>query len=126
MVMDFIAKQIPYVLPWDKMPVDISFIFENEKPAGKHGFLKIEGENFVFEDGTPAKFWGTNFNSGACFPDFNYSENVARRLAKIGCNMVRFHQLDSEWANHNIFQYDKGARQADSNDLDPESMKRLD
>ena len=27
--MEFIAKQIPYVLPWDKMPVDISFIFEN-------------------------------------------------------------------------------------------------
>jgi len=53
--MDFIAKQIPYVLLWNKMPVDISFIFENEKPAGKHGFLQVKGENFVFEDGTPAK-----------------------------------------------------------------------
>ena len=78
--MEFIAKQIPYVLPWDKMPVDISFIFENEKPAGKHGFLKIEGENFVFEDGTPAKFWGTNFNSGANFPSHSHSEKVAKRL----------------------------------------------
>ena len=41
--MDFIAKYIPYVLLWDKMPIDISFVFENEKPAGKHGFLQVKG-----------------------------------------------------------------------------------
>ena len=29
-----------------------------DKPAGKHGFLQINGKDFVFEDGTPVKFWG--------------------------------------------------------------------
>ena len=124
--MEFIAKQIPYVLPWDKMPVDISFIFENEKPAGKHGFLKVEGENFVFEDGTPAKFWGTNFNSGANFPSHSHSEKVAKRLAQAGLNMVRFHQLEADFSTPNIFQFTKGKRLKDTSTFDPESMDRLD
>ena len=40
----------------DAMPIDISFVFANEKPAGKHGFLKVNGEAMCFEDGTPARF----------------------------------------------------------------------
>ena len=124
--MDFIPKYIPYVLPWNKMPVDISFLFENEKPAGKHGFLQVKGENFVFEDGTPAKFWGTNFNSGANFPEHSHSEQVARRLAMAGLNMVRFHQLDAEWSTPNIFQFSKGKLLKDTSRFDPESMDRLD
>ena len=124
--MDFIAKQIPYVLLWNKMPIDISFIFENEKPAGKHGFLQVKGENFVFEDGTPAKFWGTNFNSGANFPEHSHSQKVAKRLAMAGLNMVRFHQLDAEWSTPNIFQFAKGRLLKDTSKFDPESMDRLD
>jgi len=73
--MDFIAKQIPYVLLWNKMPVDISFIFENEKPAGKHGFLQVKGENFVFEDGTPAKFWGTNFRPDIVIAEMDFDRH---------------------------------------------------
>ena len=50
---------IPF--PADPMsaPLDISYLFEAEKPAGKHGFLRAEGEQFVFEDGTAVRFWGT-------------------------------------------------------------------
>lgn len=124
--MDFIAKHIPYVLLWDRMPVDISFVFEHEKPAGKHGFLQVKGENFVFEDGTPAKFWGTNFNSGANFPEHAHSEKVAERLAMAGLNMVRFHQLDAEWSTPNIFQFSKGRLPEDTSRFDPKSMDRLD
>lgn len=120
------AKRIPYVLLWDKMPVDISWVFESEKPAGKHGFLKVNGEKFVFEDGTEARFWGTNFNSGAIFPEHSHSETVAKRLAMTGLNMVRFHQMDAEWATPNIFQYRKGKLLKDTRALDPDSMDRLD
>ena len=49
------------------MPVDISWVFENEKPAGKHGFCKVKGDKFEFEDGTPARFWGVIFNGACCF-----------------------------------------------------------
>ena len=117
---------IPYPFYWDDVPIDISFIFENEKPAGKHGFLKVNGEDFVFEDGTRARFWGTNFNSGLNFPPFDFSEKVAKRLAKTGINLVRFHQLDAEWSTPNIFQFTKGKRKGNTLDFDPESMKRLD
>ena len=63
------SKYIPYPFYHDDVPVDISFLFEAEKPAGKHGFLKVSGRDFVFEDGTKVKFWGTNFNGAGCFPE---------------------------------------------------------
>jgi hypothetical protein len=106
--------------------VDISFVFQGEAPAGKHGFMNVSGDHFEFEDGRPARFWGTNFNSGGNFPPHEYSEKAARRLAKIGVNIVRFHQLDSEWATPNIFQFEKGPVQKDSLTLDPRSMDRFD
>ena len=120
------TKYIPYPAYANDAPVDLRFVYKKEVPAGKHGFLKADGDRFVFEDGTEARFWGTNFNSGACFPSHEYSEGVALRLAKIGCNIVRFHQLDAEWATPNIFQFTKGERQATSMELDPESMEHLD
>ena len=61
------SRYIPQPAYIDRMPVDISFVFEDEKPAGKHGFLKVDGKDFKFEDGTKAKFWGTNVSAGALF-----------------------------------------------------------
>ena len=71
-----------FPLYYDDMPIDISFVFESERPAGKHGFIKTAGDHFEFEDGTKARFWGVNFNGGACFPSHEYSELVAERLEK--------------------------------------------
>ena len=92
-----------YCLKAYDAPIDISFVFEDEKPAGKHGFMKCVGDHFEFEDGTSARFWGVNFNGGANFPEHEDAEKVAKRLAKFGINMVRFHQLDAEWNTPNIF-----------------------
>lgn len=116
----------PFKLSWDDSPIDISFVFESERPAGKHGFLKVEGSKFVFRDGAPARFWGTCFNSGANFPPHSYSEIVARRLAKFGVNMVRTHQMDAEWATPNIFEFNRAKANSDTRSLDPQSMDRLD
>ena len=119
------AKWIPFPFYHDDVPVDISFVFAEEKPAGKHGFLRAEGRSFVFEDGTKATFWGTNFNGACCFPDHDYARILARRLAKIGINLVRFHQLDAEWHTPNIFAFTRGKRLTGGK-LDPTSMDRLD
>ncbi len=116
---------IPYPFFHDDVPIDISFMFEDEKPAGKHGFLKTDGRDFVFEDGTKVKFWGTNFNGWGCFPEHDYAEKLAKRLSKIGLNLVRFHQLDSEWNTPNIFAFTKGKRMP-GGQIDPESIDRLD
>lgn len=120
------SKFIPFPAYPDFAPIDISYVFKNEKPAGKHGFLKVQGENFVFEDGTPVRFWGTNLNSGAVFPDHDYAEKLAKRIAAYGCNMVRFHQIDSEWATPSIYQMTKGERLRNTSTYDPESFDRMD
>ena len=116
---------IPYPFFHDDVPVDISFVFADEKPAGKHGFLKTAGKDFVFEDGTKVKFWGTNLNGWACFPEHDYAEKLARRLAKIGLNLVRFHQFDAQWNTPNLFAFTKGQR-FNGSSFDPESMDRMD
>jgi len=120
------SHYIPMPAYPDSMPVDISFVFADECPAGKHGFLKTDGEVMRFEDGTLAKFWGVNFNGGACFPDKDYAPKVARRLAMAGCNIVRLHQLDAEWDTPNVFAYTKGKRVTTTRVLDPKSMEALD
>ncbi|MHB0856087.1 MAG: glycoside hydrolase 5 family protein [Anaerolineae bacterium] len=120
------SKWVPYTLAWDDSPIDLSFIFENERPAGKHGFLKADGDKLRFEDGTEARFWGTCFNSGANFPPRAYSEMVAKRLAKFGVNIMRTHQMDSEWATPNIFESNRANPKDDTRTFDPESIDRLD
>ncbi len=85
-----------------------------------------KGDEFVFEDGTPVKFWGTNCVAGAAFPDHALAEQVAGMIARSGFNLVRFHHMDADWAAPNIFDiagstYDKPTRQ-----LSAESLDRLD
>jgi hypothetical protein len=108
------------------MPIDLSFIYETEKPAGKHGYLTVKGDKFVFKDGTEARFWGTNFNSAQNFPSHEQSEKLAKRVAKIRINIVRFHQMDGEWSTPNIFQFTKGKNKPNTMSFDPESIDRLD
>ena len=120
------SRYIPMPAYPDMMPVDISFVFEDEKPAGKHGFIRVDGEDLRFEDGTLARFWGVNVNGGACFPDKDYAPKCARRLAQAGCNILRFHQLDAEWDTPNLFGYSKGKRVTTTRKLDPKSLDALD
>ena len=109
-----------------KMPVDISQVFASEKPAGKHGFCRADGDDLRFEDGTLALFWGVNINGSANFPEKDYADRFAARLAQAGVNLVRFHQLDAQWATSNIFQFRKNKRLTTTRVLDPESLDRLD
>ena len=120
------SQYIPVYQYPDMMPVDISFVFEEEKPAGKHGFCRADGENFRFEDGTLAKFWGVIFNGASCFPSHEYAEQVATRLEQAGCNIARFHQMDAEWATPNLFRFTAGKRMTSTRQLDPRSMERMD
>lgn len=119
------AKWIPFPA-YQEAPIDISYLFEDEKPAGRHGFLRADGDVFRFEDGTQVRFWGTNLNGGCAFPDREHAEKLAKRLAAYGCNMVRFHQIDAEWATPNLYQLTKGRRMTDTQHYDARSFDRLD
>ncbi len=110
-------------IDWKSAPVDLSFLNENEKPAGKRGYVTAQGENLIFEDGTKAKFWGTNLSAYTLFG--TSKENVkiqAKRLSALGFNLVRLHHHDSPWVNPNIF----GNKPRNTLSLNPDSLEKLD
>jgi hypothetical protein len=112
---------IPYTLPWDSCPVDMSFL--SEKPAGKHGFVAARNGEFVLADsGQPIRFWGTCFSAGANFPSHEQAEKIARRLARFGVNIVRTHHADAVWAERCFFPRDRD----DTRSFDAESLDRFD
>lgn len=105
-------------------PIDLSFLNETERPAGKHGFIRAAGDKLVFEDGTVGRFWGTNLAAYALFG--SSKENIklhAQRLSQLGFNLVRLHHHDSPWVTPNIF----GDRQAnDTQNLQTAMFDKLD
>lgn len=67
-----------------------------DAPAGKHGYLNsYEGDNFYFEDGTEARFWGVDVTANSCYPTHENAEETARKIAQSGFNLVRLHLIDS-------------------------------
>ncbi|NJK87730.1 MAG: hypothetical protein HC906_18885 [Bacteroidales bacterium] len=64
-----------------------------EKPSGNHGFLEMKGDKFVFEDGTPVKFWGTNLAGNLPFMKPEEARKWADFLVSYGFNSVRFHKF---------------------------------
>jgi len=110
-------------LDWNAAPVDLRFLNRDERPAGRHGFIKADGDRFVFEDGTPARFWGSNLAAMALFS--TPRESVARqakRMAQLGYNLIRFHHHDSDWVRPNIF----GNGSNNTRHLSPKSLDALD
>ena len=75
-----------------------------DAPAGKHGFVKVKDGHFYFEDGTRAKFWGTNLCFNACFPTHKQAEMLAERIAYFGFNAVRLHHMDFYFEPKGIFE----------------------
>ncbi len=74
-----------------------------DAPAGKHGFLQVKGDQFVFEDGTPVRFWGTNLVASDIFAPDSMIDSLVSRLSKMGCNLLRLHHMDAVWSTPNIF-----------------------
>ena len=111
-------------LSWDGSPIDLSFLNAQDRPAGRHGVLKANGDHFVFKDGTPARFWGANLAAFALFstPRQNIRRQ-AHRMAQLGYNLMRIVHMDAKWATPNIFA-DNGRH--DTRHLDPQSLDSLD
>lgn len=88
----------PFPLQWDDTlagtATDVSFL--NEKPAGKNGRLIVRDAHFVESStGKRVRLIGIGIGGDALFEmDHAAAEKAARRLAKAGVNVVRFHNLD--------------------------------
>ena len=112
------------ILDWKLSPVDLSFLNATEIPAGKRGFVKTKGENLTFEDGTQARFWGTNLSAYTLFGTPKDMVKIqAKRLSALGFNLVRIHHMDSPWVSPNIFGSKKTPN---TQHLDETSMDKLD
>ncbi len=112
------------VLDWKTSPVDLSFLNASEKPAGKRGFVQAQKDKLIFEDGTVARFWGTNLTAATLFETSKEGVRLqARRLSELGFNLIRLHHHDSDWVNPNIFGEQKGA---DTQRLNAAMLDKLD
>ena len=94
-------------------------------PAGSNGFVETDEQgNLQFTDGTPARFVGVSIGATACFPDSATAIMEARRLRKLGVNLVRFRYMDYsyDWATGvSILDIETGFRT-----LQPEQARRFD
>ncbi len=61
-----------------------------EAPTGKHGFVTVRKDQFAFEDGTPARFWGAQIGSF----DKEQLDYTVRRMRRQGINITRMHGMD--------------------------------
>lgn len=104
-------------------PVDLSFLNAKDLPAGKHGFVKAQGDQLFYADGTPAKFWGANLVAYSLFSTTDDEIKIhAKRIAQLGFNLIRIHHHDSKWVKPNIFNNPVDNTQ----ELSAESLKKLD
>lgn len=125
----------PFTLPWDdgsKTVVDASGLlvdYPGQDPAtviDSRGFVRArsDGHFYFSKTGKRARFWGVNFTFGADFPDQDTADGVARHLAKLGVNVVRFHHMDYHKSPDGI--WDPAYFPNDTLHLDSGQLDRLD
>jgi len=104
-------------------PVDLSFLLD--APAGKSGFIRVQGGHFVKGDGSRIRFWGvhlTDWSPGSVLlPPKEDIPMWANSLARFGVNCVRLHFLDLA-SPRGIIDGTKD----DSRSFDPQQLDRLD
>ena len=111
----------PFAPSADAVPSVISMNDWLDKPAGARGGVRMVGDRFQFEDGTPVKFWGTNLSyGGGCAPEKKDAEFTAARFAKYGVNGVRLHKFSYPKDQMGIGDTD------DATKMSPEGLDRLD
>jgi hypothetical protein len=124
---DITPDWFPYPVAMSGTPVDLSFLNKDASgkfvPAGSHGFLTVKGDDFAFADGTPARFWGVNVTAYAAMASYQRSAQLADRIARLGCNVVRLHHLDSDWGPNII---NKEHPDGTTQHLDLPDMRKLD
>jgi hypothetical protein len=110
-------------LVFDDWPVDLRLLNAAHGRAGSHGRVVVDGEELRFEDGTPARFWGTNVAASALFEASDATiTRQAQRLSAMGYNLVRLHHHDAAWSSTNVFDTRGGTTQV----LDAHALERLD
>lgn len=135
-----------FTLPWDDAALtltDASDLLLDAAGQDPAGVIEARGRvvatadgHFAFSNtGRRARFWGTNLGSSAAFPpspdyppaagefpDVYAAEKLAGRLAKLGFNAVRLHDLDNHLRGASLWL----DPWQDTLAIDPAQLGRLD
>ncbi len=114
------CRELPDVNTLKGSALDVSGFLD--APAGRHGFIRRNGEKMEFSDGTRARFWGVNIVGEACFLEKEDADRLIERIACAGFNLVRFHHMDAPWVKPNIF----GAAGNTTRRIDEEAIDRFE
>lgn len=63
----------------------------NEAVAGQSGPMRRQGDTLCLGNGQPVRVWAVNLSAENAARDRQSIDYLARKLAKLGVNMVRFH-----------------------------------
>ncbi|MBN2753473.1 MAG: CIA30 family protein [Candidatus Goldbacteria bacterium] len=119
------AGMFNFTLPWDDDSDTITNLsYLNHKPAGVSGYVTAapDGHLYVNSGASRIKFLAVNVTSSNCFPDKADADKIARRMAKYGINLVRFHLGDASWGQ-SFIDY---AGYADSRHLNAANLDKFD
>jgi len=84
----------------------------NEKVAGQGGAVRRKGKDLVLGNGRAVRFWAVNVSANNAAQPHESVDYLARKLAKLGVNMVRYHSP--------LF-----ARRGDVSKVDPRKLDNL-
>jgi hypothetical protein len=117
-------QMVPFVLPFDDASSGITNIGEqlNHVPAGKFGVIKVDAQGHFAAGDERVRFLGVNITASSTVTSKANAERVAKRLAKFGVNLVRFHHMDNHFGAKSIINYAAGT----SRTLDAENLDKLD
>ena len=93
-----VDDRFPFVVSYGGAENASSVAHLLDAPAGKHGFVRVEGNEFVTDAG-PIRFNGTNLTGPANFPEHDVADRLAARFARLGINCVRLHFMDTWYKN---------------------------
>ncbi|MBP8258243.1 MAG: hypothetical protein KA118_01100 [Verrucomicrobia bacterium] len=90
-----------------------------DKPAGKHGRIRSQGDQIVY-NGKPIKLWGLNLCYAACAPEKATADQRAEFYPRYGINAVRLHKF-ADGAGWSGIQSKESAAE-----YDPAGLDRMD
>ncbi|MCE5238588.1 carbohydrate binding domain-containing protein [bacterium] len=119
---DVPAGWFPFVIGEINPASPLNMAEANAVPAGQNGFVRVKDGHFVDGRGQRLRFLGTNVTFATAFPDKALAPLIAKRMAAIGFNVVRFHHMDCHYKPSGI--WDKAYK--DKQHMDAEQLDRLD
>ncbi|RYY74206.1 MAG: carbohydrate-binding protein [Gammaproteobacteria bacterium] len=117
-------QMVGFVLPFGDGSGGITQVgaLLNHLPAGKFGSIKVDTNGHFVAGDERIRFWGVNITAASTMPSHANAEKIAKRLAKFGVNLVRFHHMDNHFGGNSLINYAGGT----SRTLDAANLEKLD